>query len=108
MYDRNDLSDSIKGQILSLCLLGDPMMQYLKSEEFQGGFCKNTSLPTELYLDIVDHAKSYILEDIAPEIPLQDKLNWLKAHKEETRRKRQEQVSEAEEQPLPYETRCRA
>jgi ankyrin repeat protein len=104
---RNDLSDSIKGKLLSLCLLEDPRMQCLKSEGFQGGFCKNTSLPTELYLDIVDHAKSYILEDIAPEIPLQDKLNWLKAYKEETRRKRQEQASEAEEQTLPCEIRCR-
>jgi ankyrin repeat protein len=102
-----DLSKCIKGKILSLCLSEDPMMQCLKSEEFQRGFCKNTSLPTELYLDIVDYAKSYILEDIGSEIPLQDKLDWLKAYKEETRRKRQEQASEAEEQALPCEIRCR-
>jgi ankyrin repeat protein len=107
MYDRNDLSDSIKGQILSLCLLEDPMMQCLKSKEFQLGFCKPRNLPTELYLDIVDYATPNIIEDIAPEIPLQDKLNWLKAHKEETRRKRQEQAFKAEEQALIYETGCR-
>jgi hypothetical protein len=106
MYDRNDLSDSIKGKILSLCLLGDPRMQCLKSKKFQSGFCTTTKFPTELYLDIVDYATPYILEDIASEIPLQDKLDWLKAYKEETRRKRQEQASESEEQGLP-ETRYR-
>jgi hypothetical protein len=107
MSKRDDLSGNIKGQILSLCLLEDPRMQCLKSEEFKGGFRKTTNLPLELYLDIVDYAKSHILESIAPEIPLQDKLNWLKAHKEETRRKVQEQVPEAEEQALTYEIRCR-
>jgi hypothetical protein len=107
MSKRADLSKCIKGKILSLCLLEDPMMQCLASEEFKGGFRKTTNLPLELYLDIVDYAKSHILESIAPEIPLQDKLDWLKAHKEETRRKVQEQVPEAEEQALTYEIRCR-
>jgi ankyrin repeat protein len=103
MYDRHDLSDSIKGMILSLCLLGDPMMQCLKSD--QSDFLKATNLPLELYLDIVDYATSHILDNIVPAIPLQDKLDWLKAYKEETRRKGQ--ASEAEEHALTYETGCR-
>jgi hypothetical protein len=100
LSSRSDLSNSIKGMIL---LRSVPGLRRWRLESFINAFRMQSPFPGELYNAIT-------LEFIAlvhPEIPLEMKVRWLKTYDEEVLGIGKEQVCEAEEQALTYETRCR-
>jgi ankyrin repeat protein len=100
MYDRHDLSDSIKGIIL---LRSVPGLRRWRLESFINAFRMQSPFPGELYNAITPE----FIALVHPEIPLEMKVRWLKAYDEKVFGIGKEQVSEAEEQALPYETGCR-
>jgi ankyrin repeat protein len=99
MYDRNDLSDSIKGVIL---LRSVPGLRRWRLESFINAFRMQSPFPGELYNAITPE----FIALVHPEIPLDKKLRWLEAYDEEVLGIGKEQASE-EEQALPYGTGCR-
>jgi hypothetical protein len=99
MYNRNDLSDSIKGMIL---LRSVPGLRRWRLESFINAFRMQSPFPGELYNAITPE----FIALVHPEIPLEMKVRWLKAYDEEVLGIGKEQASE-EEQALAYETGCR-
>jgi ankyrin repeat protein len=99
MYDKDDLSDSIKGVIL---LRSVPGLRRWRLEPFINAFRMQSLFPRELYNSITPE----FIALVHPEIPLEMKVRWLEAYDEEVLGIGKEQASE-EEQALAYETGCR-
>lgn len=92
---RADLSKDLKGKIL---FLSSPVMRLLQSKKFVWDFLNTTKIPAELYLNIVEYAVPNIIENIAPEVSLIDKLSWWKTYEKKVRYIEQKAIQEESEQ----------
>jgi ankyrin repeat protein len=93
MYDRTDLSDSIKGVIL---LRSVPGLRHWRLEPFINAFRMQSPFPGELYNAITPE----FIALVHPEIPLDKKLRWLEAYDEKVLGIGKEQASKESEQAL--------
>ena len=87
MRERDDLSDALKGVIFLRSL---PGFHQWKSGYFVGLFREKSRLPREIY----DMITSEFADLVHPEIPLEDKLCWLKAYDKEVYEKQASAESE--------------